>query len=108
VPERPGSDGIPCEASKVFLDALGLLWHLANFLAPAVGVGALTAALCKILWRKSLAKASWFTLAWQSSVAGAIVLALGLVATGHDGRMGTYAFLVVACALVPWVRTLRR
>jgi len=89
------------------LDALGFFWHLANFLAPAIGVGALTAALCKLLWRKSLAKAPWFMLAWQSSLAGAIVLAVGLLATGHDGRMGTYVALVVACAFVPWWRTVR-
>jgi len=89
------------------LDALGLFWHLANFFAPAVGVGALTTALCKLLWRKSLARSPWFTLAWQSTLAGAIVLVVGLVATGHDGRMGTYVVLVLACALVPWWRTVR-
>jgi len=89
------------------LDALGFLWHLANFLAPAVGVGALTAALCKLFWRKSLAKAPWFTLAWQSSLAGLVVLVVGVLWTGHDGRMGTYAALVVVCAFVPWWRTVR-
>ena len=87
------------------MDALDLFWHLANFVLPAVGVGALTAALCKLLWRKSLARTSWFTLAWQASAAGLAVLVAGLVITGHDGRMLTWAALVVACALVPWVRT---
>ena len=89
------------------LDALGFFWHLANFLAPALFVGGLCAALCKLLWRRSLAKAPWFTLAWQSSLAGLAVLILGLVATGHDGRMETYIGLVVVCALVPWWRTVR-
>jgi hypothetical protein len=90
------------------LDALGLFWHFANFIAPAIGVGALTAAACKLLWRKSLAGAPWFALAWQSSLAGLAVLVIGLVTTGHDGKMGTYAALVVVCALVPWWRTVRR
>jgi len=89
------------------LDALDLFWHIANFVLPAVGVGALTAALCKLFWRRSLARTSWFTLAWQASAAGLAVLVAGLVVTGHDGRMVTYAGLVVACALVPWLRASR-
>ena len=90
------------------MDALGFFWHLANFVAPAILVGALSAGLCKLLWRRSLAKAPWFTLAWQSSLGGVGVLVLGLLATGHDGRMETYAALVIVCALVPWWRTVRR
>ena len=86
------------------LDALDLFWHLANFALPAVGVGALTAALCKLFWRRGLARTSWFTLAWQASAAGLAVLVAGLVITGHDGRMVTYAGLVVACAIVPWLK----
>jgi len=90
------------------LDALGLFWHLANFIAPAVVVGMLCAALCKLLWRRSLARTAWFTLAWQAGGAGLAVLVAGLVITGHDGRMLTYAALVLVCALVPWVHTIRR
>ena len=86
------------------LDALDLFWHLANFVLPAVGVGTLTAALCKLFWRRGLARTSWFTLAWQASAAGLAVLVAGLAITGHDGRMITYAGLVVACALVPWFK----
>ena len=73
------------------MDALDLLWHLANFVLPAVAVGAFTAALCKLFWRRGLARTSWFTLAWQASAAGLAVLVAGLVITGHDGRMITYA-----------------
>jgi hypothetical protein len=90
------------------LDALGLFWHLANFAAPALGAGALGAGLCKLFWRRALARTPWFTLALQTSVAGLVVLVAGLVATGHDGRLATYAALVGVCALVPWLRTLRR
>ena len=89
------------------MDPLNLFWHLANFVLPAVGVGALTAALCKLLWRRSLARTPWFTLAWQASAAGLAVLVAGLVITGHDGRMITYAGLVVACAAVPWFKSTR-
>ena len=89
------------------MDPLNLFWHLANFVLPAVGVGALTAALCKLMWRRSLARTPWFTLAWQASAAGLAVLIAGLVITGHDGRMVTYAGLVVACAAVPWFKSTR-
>jgi hypothetical protein len=87
-----------------FLDALGLFWHLANFVAPALGVGMLSAALCKAFWRRGLARTPWFTLAWQSSAAGLVVLVAGLVITGHDGRLATYAALVIVCAVVPWLK----
>ena len=90
------------------MEALGLFWHLVDFMLPAAGAGALSAALCKGLWRRALARVPWFTLAWQSAAAGLAVLVAGLVLTGHDGRMGTYAALVVACALVPWLKTLHR
>ena len=86
------------------MDALNLFWHIANFVLPAVAVGALTTGLCKLLWRKSLARHAWFTLAWQASAAGLAVLVAGLVITGHDGRMITWAGLVVACAIVPWLK----
>ena len=89
------------------MDALNLFWHLANFVLPALGVGALSAALCKLFWRRALARVSWFTLAWQAGAAGVAVLVAGLVITGHDGRMVTYAGLVVACAVVPWIKASR-
>ena len=87
------------------MDALDLFWHLANFVLPAISVGMLSAALCKLLWRRSLARTSWFALAWQASAAGLAVLVAGLVITGHDGRMITYAGLVIACAIVPWLKS---
>ena len=90
------------------MDALGLFWHLVDFALPAFGVGAFSAALCKLVWRRSLAGVRWSTLAWQASAAGLAVLVAGLVITRHDGRMATYAALVAVCALVPWVHTVRR
>jgi hypothetical protein len=89
------------------LDALDLFWHLANFVLPAVGVGMLSALLCKLIWRRSLARIAWWTLAWQASAAGLAVLVAGLVITGHDGRMITWAGLVVVCAVVPWLKASR-
>ena len=89
------------------MDALDLFWHIANFALPAIGVGMLSAALCKLFWRRSLARTSWIALACQASAAGLAVSVAGLVITGHDGRMITYAGLVIACAIVPWLRAAR-
>jgi hypothetical protein len=89
------------------LTALNLFWHIANFIAPAAGMGAICALLCKLLWRRRLGRATWFELAWKSGLAGLAVLVAGLAVSGHDGRMGTYVALVVACALVPWWKTVR-
>ena len=30
------------------------LWHVLNFFGPAIGVGLIASALCKLLWWRSL------------------------------------------------------
>lgn len=72
------------------------LWHVLNFLAPAAVTAALLAA-----WRAVLDKKSRNSSAIRSSFAiffavGTAVLAAGLILLGHDGRMLTYAALVLA------------
>jgi hypothetical protein len=39
----------------------------------------------------------------MNSVAGALGLLGGLVFFGHDGKMATYAALVLSCASCQWV-----
>ncbi|TDM05333.1 MAG: hypothetical protein C4K60_11035 [Ideonella sp. MAG2] len=81
---------------------LDAFWHLANFVAPALGVAALATLLSKLLWRKALAARSLRQL-WQvSAAAGFVALVLGWLVFGRDGRMGTYALLVLSCALALW------
>jgi len=81
---------------------LDAVWHLLNFFAPAVGLGALCAAGAKLVWRRDLAGASWSRLALWSGGASALVLVAGLVIFGRDGRMATYGGLVVASAAALW------
>ena len=81
---------------------LDALWHLLNFLLPALGVGGLAAAGAKLLWRRELAAASWRRLATWSFGAGALCLVGGLVVFGRDGRMATYGAMVLACAVALW------
>ena len=38
---------------------LDVLWHLLNFVAPAVGLGLIAATLCKWIWRRELAGVRW-------------------------------------------------
>jgi hypothetical protein len=86
---------------------LDALWHLANFFGPAIGVGLIAAALCKVLWWRALRPVPWRTLAQWAMAAGAIASITGLVIFGRDGRMATYGLLVAACAAALWWRGLR-
>ncbi|HET9821446.1 MAG TPA: hypothetical protein VFQ16_06445 [Burkholderiaceae bacterium] len=77
-------------------------WHIANFFAPALGVGTLASALCKLLWRRELAAVAWRRLALWATTGGAMASIAGLAAFGRDGRLATYALLVLASALALW------
>lgn len=83
---------------------LDALWHLLNFVYPAVSVGLIGAALAKLLWRGELAGVPWRRLARDAALAGLAVLVAGLVVFGRDGKMATYLAMVVACAVTLWWR----
>ena len=75
------------------------LWHLLNFFAPAFGVGALAAALTKVLWWRELKSVPLRRLAAWAIAVSSVVLVVGLVWTGRDGKMVTYGAMVLMCAL---------
>jgi len=81
---------------------LDAIWHLLNFLAPALGVGVMAAGACKLLWRRDLSSVRWQRLALFASTAGALASLGGLAAFGRDGKMATYALLVLASAAALW------
>lgn len=81
---------------------LDAAWHLLNLFAPAVGVGLVSASLAKLIWRRDLALVPWLRLATWAVITGALALIAGLVLFGQDGRMATYAGLVIASALALW------
>lgn len=84
------------------MDLLGGLWHLLNFYAPAIGVGLVASLLAKLLWYADLKASPWWRLwAWASGSA-ALTSIGGLVYFGRDGKMATYAAMVLACALSLW------
>ena len=72
-------------------------------LAAVLALGALAAAAAKALWRRELAPVSWRRLALPACAACVAVTLAGLVLSGRDGKMLTYAALVVACATCQWV-----
>ena len=80
------------------MDFADLFWHLAGFAAPALVIGPALALLSRVFWRKS---PSAHTLLAQAAINFAVclaVLVIGLVVTGRDGRIVTYAALVLTCA----------
>jgi len=81
---------------------LDALWHLLNFVAPALGLGLLASGMAKLLWRHELGAVAWGRLALWACGASLAALVAGLVLTGRDGTMVMYAGMVVACALALW------
>jgi hypothetical protein len=79
-------------------------WHLLNLFGPAIGLGLIAPTLAKLLWRRELALVPWRALAQWVAVACAVVILAGLVVLGRDGRMATYAALVLVTAAALWWR----
>ena len=80
---------------------LSVLAHLAGFVAPALGVGLLLWAGLRIRRkvRPGFSSARQLSMLW---VAGTVVLLVGLVYFGRDGKIATYAALVVAQGTLAW------
>ena len=67
-----------------------------------MGVGFFASALAKVFWRSAMRPVPWFRLfAFTSGFAGAALIG-GLVILGRDGRVATYAAMVLASALSLW------
>jgi hypothetical protein len=79
---------------------LDFLWHLFDFCAPAFTVGVVSTFAAKILWRQSMSARRWWVLASWGVGTCAVVLLLGLMLFGRDGKMATYGAMLVACAFV--------
>jgi hypothetical protein len=82
---------------------LDLTLHFLNFVAPALWVAGITVLATRILMRKLSKTHVWWMQLAINSVAGVAVLSVGLVLFGRDGKMFTYAGLVLAIATTQWV-----
>ncbi|OOG58586.1 hypothetical protein [Polaromonas sp. C04] len=82
---------------------LDLLIQLLNFVAPALFVAIVTALASRLFERKGPAVHTWWAQVAINSVVGVAALLLGLWYFGHDGKMATYAALVLGCATSQWL-----
>jgi energy-converting hydrogenase Eha subunit A len=82
---------------------LDLFLHLLSFAAPAVAVGVGVALAARVVMPRQLPARSWWQQSALNSIAGLVVLGAGLWHFGVDGKMTTYAALVVAMASCQWV-----
>lgn len=85
------------------MPALDFLNHLLNFVAPAVFVALLLAVGARIGWPQRAHLLPWYLMAGLNALLGVLVLALGLVLTGQDARMGTYIVLLLTLASCQWL-----
>lgn len=82
------------------MSPFALLDHLIGFIAPALCVAlGVTLAGRWVLRRRGLA---WRRALVHAGI-GVLVLLAGLVVFGRDGKMATYAALVVAIATSEWL-----
>ncbi|MFT4242227.1 MAG: hypothetical protein QM569_08085 [Acidovorax sp.] len=85
------------------MDALHTFNHLLNFAAPAAALAVLLALAGRFFKPKGALALSLIGQVAIIFVVGVAVLAGGLVLWGRDGKMLTYAALVLACASCQWV-----
>lgn len=85
------------------MDPLDIVFHLAGFMAPALAVALLVAGAARIAGPRQAQVRSWWVQAAINSIVGVAILAAGLWYFGVDGKMLTYAALVVAVATCQWV-----
>lgn len=84
-----------------------LINHLLNFVAPAAFVALVVVLLARLFSRFFKSKKLLYLTLWAQVaivfVAGVIFLTAGLLFFGHDGKMLTYAALVLGAALSQWL-----
>ena len=81
--------------------------HVLNFIAPAAVVALLLVLLSRVSSRFLASKRLLAQSIWAQAaiifIVNVLVLAVGLVFFGNDGKMATYAAMVLAAAVCQWV-----
>ena len=80
--------------------------HILNFIAPAAVVALLLVLSSRIFSRFLASKRPFTQSIWAQAaiifIVNVLVLTVGLVIFGNDGKMATYAAMVVAAAVCQW------
>ena len=81
--------------------------HILNFIAPAAVVALLLVLSSRIFSRFLVSKRPFTQSIWAQAaiifIVNVTVLTAGLVFFGNDGKMATYAAMVLAAAVCQWV-----
>jgi hypothetical protein len=84
------------------MTVLAFFGHLANFVVPALAVAALLAAAARLRPGGRRGRHGFWRHVACSSLVGTAVLLVGLWWSGRDGKMATYAALVLAQGTIAW------
>jgi zinc transporter ZupT len=82
---------------------IDLIFHLLSFAVPAFAVGLAVALGARLILPRRPDRRAWWQDTALNFVAGVGVLAAGLWYFGVDGKMYTYAALVLAVASTQWL-----
>lgn len=85
------------------MHGLTFLNHLLNFLAPAIFLAVLLALGARLIWRGSSPLVNLWEQMLLNAVLGAVVLGVCLVLWGRDGKLATYALLVLSMGSCQWL-----
>jgi hypothetical protein len=77
--------------------------HLLSFVAPALAVALVVALAGTLVLPRSGRPQRWWLPFALNFIAGVAVLVAGLWWFGRDGKMATYAALVIAVATSQWL-----
>ncbi|HEY0822333.1 MAG TPA: hypothetical protein VGD76_00990 [Ramlibacter sp.] len=77
--------------------------HGLGFVAPAFAVAVLVAFAARLVLPRSARPERWWAPVALNFIAGVLVLGAGLWFFGRDGKMATYAALVVVVATCQWL-----
>jgi hypothetical protein len=85
------------------LGPLDFLNHLLGFAAPAFAVAVLVTLAARLVLPRGGAPRNWWAALGINFLAGLLVLGAGLWFFGRDGKMATYAAMVVGVATCQWL-----
>ena len=85
------------------MTALDLFKHVLSFAAPALATALVLALAGRWLLPNTGARPAWWVLFAINFVAGLAVLGAGIWYFGRDGKMASYAAMVLVMATVQWL-----